>query len=94
MSLTSTPAVSRTVIPDAPRGAIVARPEPYDSITTGFVALPASSSSRVMLPANRSPPLSRRRSPGWNRTVFTWSRVRHAAAGDMPSFLSSPSRLT
>lgn len=92
--LISTPEVSRTVMPDVPRGAIMARPVPYDSITTGFVRLPASSSSRVTLPRNRSPPLSRSRSPGRKRTLLTWSRVRQGFSGDRPSLLSSPSGLT
>ncbi|MFJ9822873.1 hypothetical protein ACIRSU_00695 [Streptomyces sp. NPDC101160] len=42
MFLTSTSAVWCTVMPEFPRGAIVARPAPYDSITTGFVSSSAA----------------------------------------------------
>ena len=73
---------------------IIAGPRPYEPITSGWAASPASPGPMVSCPGNSWPPCSSSRSPGRRMAWLARPRVRQAVVGEVPAAASLPDGLT
>src|SRR5690242_14485291 len=68
----------------------LARPVPYEPMTTGWAASPASVGGRYRPPSKVAPPWNRTQVPGGSGAVLTRPVVRQAVDGVAPLAVSSP----